>query len=130
MKDRVLVDTSAWIAYFRQGEGKLCDSIDILLDNNLVVICGIIEMELLQGVRDKERKLIKDLFSALPYVALQRDDFIRSGERLNSLRIKGITIPSTDALIGILCIRYNLSLLTLDKHFDFLTDIKRFQIAK
>ncbi len=123
----VIIDSSVWIEFFRYGNGEICDLVDELLESNGAALCGIVEMEILQGVRKKEQKLISDLFSALKYYELKRIDFINAGNQLNILRKKGITIPSTDSLIGTLCQRNNLVLLTLDNHFDHLEKVKKYQ---
>ena len=38
-----------------------------------------------------------------------------------NLRSKGITVPVTDALIATLAQRNSVSILTIDKHFDYLS---------
>jgi hypothetical protein len=125
----VIVDTSVWIGFFRKGDEKVSLLLDSLLEQDCVAICGIVEMELLRGVRPEERKRLGSLLDALHYIETVRKDFIRAGERLNELRQKGITIPSTDALIAMICVRNNLPLFTLDTHFDHLPEVKRFDIA-
>ena len=115
-----MVDTSAWIEFFRKGEGRVCRYLDSLLDEDRVALCGIIEMELLWGVRPKERARLKTLIQALHYIEILREDYIKSGETLCRLREKGITIPSTDALVARVCIRLKLPLLSLDRHFKYI----------
>ncbi len=63
----ILVDSSVWIEYFRSGQGKIFDQLDQLLDEDRVVLCGFVELEIIQGIRLKERDLIEGLFKALPY---------------------------------------------------------------
>lgn len=126
--NKVLIDSSVWIEYFRKGDGKIFDIVDELLDTDRAVLCGIVEMEILQGIKKKERKLIKDLFSVLPYSDFIREDFINAGNLLNQLRTNGITIPSTDCVIGALCQRHKYQILTLDKHFDYLENVRKHQL--
>jgi predicted nucleic acid-binding protein len=99
--------------------------VDDLLKGGEASICGMIELEILQGLRPRERERVSELFSALAYVETERRDYVLAGERLGDLRRQGLTIPSADALIGVLCIRYSIPLLTSDKHFDHLPDVKR-----
>ncbi len=113
----VLVDTSAWIEAFRGGDIRLKQAVDRLLDEERVVFCGVIELELYHGFRPHERDRILPLFDAMSYVEVDRDDWRRAGALLFELRSRGVTIPATDALIGSLCLRHSLSLLTLDRHF-------------
>jgi predicted nucleic acid-binding protein len=125
----VLVDSSAWIEYFRTGRGVISDLVDGLLQGGEASICGMIELEILQGLRARERERVSELFSALAYVETERRDYIFAGERLGDLRRQGITIPSADALIGALCIRHSVPLLTSDKHFDYLPEVERVPLA-
>ncbi len=53
------VDSSVWIEYFRSGQEKIFDQLDQLLDEDRVVLCGFVELEIIQGIRLKERDLIE-----------------------------------------------------------------------
>ena len=128
LSEKTLIDSSVWIEYFRTGEGKIFNTVDVLLDSGQAVLCGVVEMEILAGIKKSERKMIKDLFNALPYIRANREDFIAAGERLNNLRKKGITIPATDSLIATLAIDREISLLTLDKHFEHFKELNRISI--
>lgn len=122
----VLVDSSVWIEYLRSGQGAASDTVDALLQEDRATICGVVEMEIYQGLRSRERKRVSELFAALPYLETGRQDYIAAGNRLGELRREGITIPLADCLIGVLCQRYGLPLLTLDRHFDHLPEVERF----
>jgi len=124
----VLVDTSAWIEYFQHGEGAMGDCVSRLLDEERVVLCGMVELELLQGVRPHERRVLADLLQALPYLETERRDFIAAGERLAELRRKGVTIPASDGLIAMLSVRHRLQLLALDNHFDHFSELRRWMV--
>ena len=39
---QVLIDSSVWIEYFRKGEGKIFDIIDVLLDSNRAAFCVLV----------------------------------------------------------------------------------------
>lgn len=121
----VLVDSSAWIEYFRQTEGPVGDTVLRLLGEDRIVLCGMVELELLQGIRPKERRMLVELLQALTYVETERRDFVAAGERLAQLRRQGITIPASDGLIAILCIRHQLRLLAVDRHFDHVPELSR-----
>jgi hypothetical protein len=123
----VLIDSSVWINYFRRGESVLAAAVDELLDAGRVVLCGMVELEIIQGLRQHERQLVESLFQALPYIETTRQDFIEAGNRLAELRQTGITIPAADGLIATLCIRHQLMLFSLDNHFDYLSDLTRYQ---
>ncbi len=128
----VLIDSSAWIEYLRLGRGAASDAVDGLLQEDRVTLCGTVEAEIIRGIRmtdglnTPDLRTVASLLVALPYLETERQDYIAAGECLGELRRKGITIPLADALIGVLCLRQDLPLLTLDAHFDHLPDVKRF----
>jgi len=121
----VLVDTSVWVDYFRKGESQAALLLDLLIKEKTVVLCGIVELELLQGMRPAEKEPLQELLTALPFIETERSDFQRAGKLLGELRSKGVQIPVTDGIIASLCGRHGLSLLTLDKHFEHVPDIKK-----
>jgi predicted nucleic acid-binding protein len=123
----VLADTSVWIEYFRRGKGKASDLLDELLEQDRVVLCGVVEMELLRGVRSTERKELESLLRSLHFVETLREDFIAAGNMLNRLRAKGVTVPATDALISAVCCRKDLLMLSLDEHFARFPGLRRME---
>jgi len=124
----VLVDTSAWVDYFRGKPSAASNALDRLLEENNVVLCGTVELELLQGAKAGERAMLEDLMTALPYVETERIDFQTAGELLNGMGLKGFQIPASDGLIAALCARHQFSLLTLDKHFDQFHQVKKIKV--
>ncbi|MDP8256650.1 MAG: PIN domain-containing protein [Candidatus Alcyoniella australis] len=123
----VLIDTSAWIAALRGSERRIQRAVDGLLESDRALFCGVVEMELLHGLRPRERKTLLPLFEALPYVQLDREDWRSVGKLRGELRAKGKIIPATDALIAALCLRLGVQLLSLDKHFDRLPQLRRYK---
>ena len=121
----VLVDSSAWISFFKSKSSPVKKTLIQLIESNKAAICAIVEMELLSGIKPSEKEIITDLLSALPYMETTRQDYQTAGDHQNKLRKKGITIPSTDALIATLCIKNKLSILTLDKHFNHIGNLKK-----
>lgn len=125
----VLVDTSAWVEALRDMDSRLKEAVDRLLDEERIVFCGIVELELLHGLRAEERNRCLPLFDVLPHVEAERQDWRAAGELLAGLRSRGIRIPATDALIAALCLRHELMLLTLDKHFHHISDLAFFPVS-
>ena len=121
----VVVDTSVWIDFFHNEKGHPGDLLDTLLAEDRVLLCGVVEMEIFQGLRKRELREVKSVFELIPYIDITRRDFIASGTLWQNLRKKGKTLPSTDCLIAELCIRHNLSLFSLDSHFDKIKELKR-----
>lgn len=103
----------------------MAEVLDQLIVADRVVLCGVVEMELYQGLRDNERDTLEAQFTALEYIETTRDDFRRAGEVLGGLRRQGITIPSPDALVAALCLQHDLTLLENDAHFGRIEGLKR-----
>ena len=127
---KVLADTNVWIAYFRGDragvqEQPVAEVLDRLIGEDRVVLCGVVEMELYQGVRENERDTLETHLSALDFLETERGDFRRAGSVLRTLRRQGVTIPSPDALIAALCLRHELTLLEFDQHFEHIEGLVR-----
>ncbi|MBZ0274380.1 PIN domain-containing protein [bacterium] len=125
----VLVDTSAWISAMRGDNSNVRMAVDKLLAKRKAVFCGVVELELLRGMRPNEKRLLLPLLRELPFLEIDREDWQSAGELLNRLRSQGKTIPSNDALVAVLCLRHQMELLTLDKHFNYVPALKRFRIS-
>jgi len=88
----------------------------------------MVELEIRHGLRPRKRAVVTDLFQALPYFETRRSDFIVAGDLLGELRSHGVTIPSSDALITAICLQREVALLTLDRHFDRIPELRRFTV--
>jgi predicted nucleic acid-binding protein len=117
----VLIDTSGWIDFFCNKTGRIGDVISALLENDRAYLTGVIQAELLHGVRGKkEAGQLSVLFNTVPCLIGAEDDWLATGRLLHRLKSKGITVPLTDALIAVIAKRDTMNVLTLDKHFKYL----------
>ncbi len=119
--DRVLVDSSVWITYFRNQKSAQTEFLDELLDEDLIQIGDLILMEVLQGFRtDKQVLIARDRLALIPVAMLGGERMaIAAAENYRFLRAKGITVRKTiDMLIGTYCIANNIALLHSDRDFD------------
>ncbi len=117
----VLVDTSAWISYFRHREDPVSRWIAELVARDRAVLTGPVISELVQGLKtEREEKTLEKLLPVLTYVEVERDDWQQAGSLLRKLRAQGITVPLTDAVIATVAQRNGLAVLTLDQHFKHL----------
>jgi len=115
----VLIDTSAWVQFFRHGEGPVSDEVARLIEADQAWTTGPVIAELLHGTRsDRERRELSTLLTTLPYAEVLRDDWETTGDLLRRLREKGRTLPLSDALMATVAKRLDLAVLTLDAHFD------------
>jgi len=117
----VIVDTSAWIEYFHNGEQSVVEKVDRCLDQDLVGIGDLIYCELMQGIRSpRERHTVAALLLSLP-----RYDMVgfpiaeKAAENYRLLRSHGITVRKTiDVIIGTFCAQNDLQLVHHDVDFD------------
>lgn len=66
MHDKILIDTSVWIDFFRGKSSTLIEKIAILLKSGRAVYTGIIALELLNGAKgQKELQVLQNLFNTL-----------------------------------------------------------------
>lgn len=121
MKSPVLIDTSAWIDFFRGKQNPVTDAVQLALQLGLARLCGPVKAELLQGVKTKkEKQQLGIMFDAVENLDTHEPDWEAAGSNLLTLRESGITLPLTDALIAVIAIRHKAQVLTLDHHFSHL----------
>ncbi len=130
MNPRIMADTSAWIEYFKKND-SIISIIENALDEDRIYIAGPILSELIQGVRtDNEYDLLMNCIGAISCIDCEYNDWINAGSTSRSLRKKGIVIPLTDVLISTLAMRYDMHVLTLDKHFKCIEDVKLLEVPE
>ena len=118
----LFVDTSVWsLALRRDVEVEPPDVQalkDALAGAEVVVTTGIVLQELLQGFSGaKARSQIVERFSSLALLQPDREDHIAAAGLRNLCRRAGVQIGTVEALIGQLCIRNDLVLLSTDQDF-------------
>lgn len=128
----VLVDTSAWIEFFRpDGDLRYRSAVSQLIDDNEAALCGMVLSELLKGGRsDKEYRELEDRLSTLLYLETPETVWKKVGRTASLLLRKGVQVPTTDLLIATLAIENKIPVLHNDKHFPILarnTELKTIQ---
>jgi len=126
--DRVLIDSSVWIDFFRGAESAIA-AIATITKTRRVVICGQIKQEVLQGSRDRNAFQKLDQRMAIwEYEAELPEDFGAAARIFAELRWKGVSIPPSDCLIAALARRVRLPVYTTDSDFDSIPDLPRFSL--
>jgi predicted nucleic acid-binding protein len=116
----VLVDTSAWVEYFRSGNNG--DKIDYLIDENLIVTNDIILAELVPFLKVRnQRKLIDILLNIdkLP-LAINWDQIMNFQFRCLKNGVNGIGIP--DLMVAQNSKQHHAEIYSLDNHFALMKD--------
>ena len=122
MNSRILIDTSAWIDFLRGRAGALGDAVERALSDDTALMCGVVIAELLQGAKgEKEKQQLGFLFANVECLPVLPDDWHSAGRALQALRLSGITLPLSDAIIAAVAQRHGVSILTADAHFQHLS---------
>ena len=112
-----LVDTSAWIDFFR-GVDPLAGRVDELLAQNQLAICGPIVTELLRGFRSAaERRQVLPLLAGCHFLEQPPLLWEEAGELGFLLGQKGQRVKSMDLLIATYALGHSVRLLTADADF-------------
>lgn len=126
----ILPDTCVWIEYFKPGDSALKQTLERLLLNESIFLCGPILYELVQGLKsDKEKTVIVDAMKSLEYREMSEALWIKAGEISSTLRKSGKTLPLSDILIAAIAIKNNLSIFTTDKHFEEINEVLMYPVA-
>ncbi|MBM2815069.1 MAG: hypothetical protein HW421_1831 [Ignavibacteria bacterium] len=128
MSELIMIDSSCWIKYFRNSDIEIADKVESFIKSDRACICGIIELEIVQGIRSiQQSSIIQDVFSVLTYFDFQRPDFIKAGNTISDLRQNGISVALSDSLIAELCKRIELKIFTTDNDFSYFQGLEIIQ---
>jgi predicted nucleic acid-binding protein len=114
----ILVDTSAWIDFFR-GTAPLAGQVDELLAQNQLAICGPILTELRRGFHSvAERRRVLPLLGGCHFLEQPPLLWEEAGELGFLLGRQGRRVKSMDLLIATYALSHSISLLTRDAAFS------------
>ena len=121
----VLVDTSAWVDFFRDESSPFGTVVDALLQEELVCTSGLIKAEILPGARTKkEFNLLREYFNVLPLLADPGglwDEVIRAQRKLKQRGINGVGIP--DLIVAVTALAHDVEVFSKDRHFEAMNKI-------
>lgn len=113
----ILIDTSAWIDFFR-GRDPLASAVDEALANNEAALCGPVEAELRRGLlNERERQKVLPLLDACHVLAQPEQLWTEAGDLGFALRRRGVTPKTLDLLIAAYALSHSAILLTADTDF-------------
>lgn len=117
----ILVDTSAWIEFLRDTGSTVCNTVDHLLEADLV-ICDAISMEVFAGARDEQHLVqLRGLLARATLVSLTPEDYEHAAALYRTCRRNGETVRRLiDCLIAAVAIRSNAPVLHADTDFAVL----------
>ena len=126
----ILVDTSVWIDFLNVVESVPMLKFKLALNNRVpIYICGVIKMEILQGIADdKEYSQTKVQLSNFINVPISMENYYMASDIYRKGRKRGFTIrKSNDCVIASVAISNKLELLHNDRDFD---SIEKFSTLK
>lgn len=123
----LFVDTSVWSLLLRRDQPadvpEVRGLVRALEAGERVVTTGFVLQELLQGFTGaKARKQIVERFAAFPLLVADRQDHITAAELRALCRQRGVQVGTIDALLAQLCVRHELTLLTMDGDFGLMAN--------
>ena len=126
----ILVDTSAWIEFFR-GRGPLAAAVDRALLDDEVALCGPVETELRRGLsRPTDRSKVLPLLAGCHVLPQPARLWEEAGDLGSLLARKGATVKSLDLLIATYALVHGVAVMTRDSDFRRIRDagVVRLQI--
>jgi predicted nucleic acid-binding protein len=118
--NNVLIDSSAWIEYFKVH--KEFSFIDDLIDSNKLCINELILTELLPSIIHKKEKHLAELLNGLVKYEIKIDWKELQSYQLLNLKHGNNNIGIADLIIAQNCIQNNLKLVSRDKHFALMAE--------
>lgn len=127
----VIIDTSAWIEFFRNGVPSVVERVEACLDQGVAAIGDLVYCEVMQGIRvQHQRRSISGLLLQLPQFEMVGFEIAeRTANNYAYLRSRGVTIRKTiDVIIGTFCIENGFPLIHHDRDFDPMAKLMGLQI--
>ncbi len=124
MVDRILVDTSVWIDFFRGKDSPISLKLRQYLERDQTCYTGPIAVELYQGAKTPtETGIIDHLVQTIPYVEITRTHYHHAGQISYAAARHGRIFSVVDLILTVVAHDEQLKFFTLDGHFK---EISRF----
>ena len=128
--ERILIDTSVWIEYFRNQSPSIVDFVAEIAKNREICVSGIILAELMQGAKsEKELSAIAEFMDAFTMIDQTDQTWLKAGRLSHELRKKGKNVNLTDCYIAVIAQENNCAVLTLDQHFKDISRHTKLQLV-
>lgn len=112
----ILVDTSAWVEFFRDRR-PLSVRVDAVLEAGEAALCGPVITELRRGLRASERRRVLPLLDGCHFLSEPDDLWVAAGDLGAHLLRRGLTVKTLDLLIATHAIAHGTPILTSDGDF-------------
>ena len=127
-----LVDSSAWIEFFRTTGSPACLRLRELLRLKNAALCDAVRMEVLAGARDDSQlATISRALDQATFIPTQSSDYDTAAALYRRCRRRGEAIRKlVDCLIAAVAIRAEIPILHNDRDFDALARHTELQINR
>ena len=116
--EKILIDTSVWIVYFKDKSAGLSKKVDEILSRHEVYVPKVVIAELIQGSKsEREVSITEDFVDAFNIIDQREDSWIKAGKLSFNLKKKGKTVNLTDCYIAVIAQEHGCRILSLDLHF-------------
>ncbi|MEA3266074.1 MAG: PIN domain-containing protein [Candidatus Fermentibacteria bacterium] len=124
---QVLVDSSIWIDYFK--DGRKSEKLDYLIDENIVVTNDLILAELIPFLRIRNQRKIVGLMQTIKKLSMDIiwDEIIESQYMCLKKGVNGIGLP--DLVIAQNARQHHAEIYTLDSHFAMMKNILELELT-
>lgn len=121
----VLVDTSAWVEFFRDSRSKCGAVVDLLLAEERVCTTPLVIAEIVSGARSRsEFERLQRNFFALPQVDFPQNSWLDMLESRWSLKQRRITdVSISNLIIAHVALIHKKAVLTRDNSFRRMRDV-------
>ena len=119
MKDRVLVDSSVWIAATRLGgDPKIAAELGELLFSRWAAMTEPVWVELFHGIKGKrEEARLAESKQACTWLAFDGACWVEAAAIARACLRAGVNVPFGDMLVSACARRHDVELLERDRHF-------------
>ncbi|OPY93060.1 MAG: tRNA(fMet)-specific endonuclease VapC [Syntrophaceae bacterium PtaU1.Bin231] len=116
--ERILIDASVWIEYFRNQSQNIVDFVMEIARNSEICVPRVVLAELMQGAKsEKELSAIAEFMDAFTIIDQTDHTWVKAGRLSHALRKKGKNVHLTDCYIAVIAQENSCAVLTLDEHF-------------
>ena len=113
------MDSSIWIAYFRDPEARVGIHLQRLVDAGEAFVAGPVLYEVLQGTRSpREFEVAFAHLQGLPYLIVNGTTWVSAAGMAAGLLRRGVTLPMTDVLLATLARENGCQVWSADAHFQ------------
>ena len=115
----ILIDTSAWVEFFRRrGDVAVKSRVAGLVETGDATFCGPVLYELMLGARPAEVIFIRQVFGFCQFLDFPISAWELGASLEKRMRQNGITIPRDDILVAAAALHHEVPLYCSDKHFQ------------